>query len=913
MKRLLSTVPLFFLLTSFAFAATAQQEQRIVNNVRAIFGQAEWAWPDTGRVPRICGTSTILEAKLRFNELSPSAQAALRPLLAARPVQQKTYDTPSGHFRIHYDTTGSDAVRDAALRNAQSIPVWVDTLSRALDSIWQKEIVQMGFRAPVRDDFYPEGEDSRFDVYLKGLSAAFLGVTIPDLTDPPPCDPTIFGPLCNRATAYIILDNDYDVLPYNDPLYGIGPSGGMRVTAAHEFFHAIQFAYNVFGFETVNGNAMQYWQEATAVWMEDQVYNEINDYLQYLLYWFRAPELSFRSFSDDFFNPDPNVQNRVFRPYALGIYGQYLSKRFPSPSYGYSAVRRVWERMAAVTGFNLFDALDYALGTEGSNFLSSLQEFYRWNYFVGPKVPLAPSDTLYGSEAAVWPTFDQFRRVDSTAAYPTQFPRVTLSCNSCHPTVIKFFCAPCSVNAVGFPCSTKCQPSCLYIPYRLSNSAFCVNDIEDLGASYLNLQNPGTGPYVNFAFNSDTGRPAPWFAAVGGYHGPSRGYTHLTGAGTQANGRVDDLFFADFGLYSELVVMVMNNELLPAGASRQNSAYAYFASVENSAVRPSIAPTDTFVTFSAIEGGSNPPPFDLFISNGGGGTLAWFARKLTGAGWLSFNPKMGGANSAITLSANISGLAANLYSDTLVLEGNASNAPRRIIVHLNVTSPGDSLVQISDNLLIFDAVFGQGPLPPQSFSVFKGGAGTRNWSVSLNPQPVWLSAAPLFGTDSATVLVSVDADSLPVGAYAAELAVTANASNSPQNVRVRLNVLEPQDTVQDSLPQQISPILDPRPNPFLLAASEKIFFPLDLRDFPGNWDVQMVIFSVAGEIVDNFKYPTPLAGGPAGFYPTVLNWDGRNVGQERVASGVYFCKMLLREAGGSQKLERVLKIALIRQ
>jgi|GEM_PF-2808221 len=575
MKRLFSTAALFFLFTASVFAITAQQEQLIVNNVQAIFSQAELVLPDTSRVPRLCGMSTILEAKLHFDELSPSAQAALQPLLSARPVRQKIYDTPSGHFRIHYDTTGSDSVRNATIRNAQGLPVWVDTLARALDSIWTKEVTQMGFRPPVGDSFYtPNGGNGRLDIYLENLGLG-LGATFPD---------SVGGVLGNRATSFIILDNDYDVYPYNDPQSGIGPSGGMRVTAAHEFFHAVQFAYTAYGAEVVGGNLKPYWYEATATWMEDQVYNEINDYRQYLLFWFRAPALSFRNFSSDYFNPNPDVQNRVFRPYALGIYGQYLSKRFPNPSYGYSVVRRVWEQMATVTGFNLFSALDAALAPMGYNFISSLQEFYRWNYFVGAKVPLNAPDTLYGAEAAAWPSFELFDQVDSTSNYPTQHPEVFVPCISCHPTVIKFFCAPCFVNTVGFPCSTKCPP-CRFVPYQPTNVSVinCVNDIEDLGASYLNLQNPGGGSFMEFALVSDTARPAPWFASAVGYNTGSRTYTFLSNQATDPSGKIPEVFFGDFGNYTEIVVMVTNSELVSSGAKRDSSAYAYSANVDSAA------------------------------------------------------------------------------------------------------------------------------------------------------------------------------------------------------------------------------------------------------------------------------------------------------------------------------------------
>lgn len=579
MKRLFYAAALFFWLTASVFAITAQEEQLIVENVRAVLGQTALELPDTIPVKRICGTPTLMEAKQRFSELSPQAQRALSPALFARPVLQKSYDHPSGRFRIHYDTTGSGAVRNALIdANLNGVPDWVDTLGFVLDSIWNKEVIQMGFRAPVRDSFYaPNGGDARFDVYLDELGGAILGYTAPDSAG---------GVLGNRATAFMVLDNDYAGIPgYTDP---DGPRRAIRVTAAHEFFHAIQFAYTVYGAEAVGGDVKPYWYEASAVWMEDQVYNEINDYLQYLPFWFDAPELSFRSFSQDFgFDP-----YRAFRPYAMGIYGLYLSKRFPNPPYGapvppggHTVVRKIWENMASVTGFNLFSAIDNALAPVGSNFISSLQEFYRWNYFVGGKVPLNAPDTLYGAEAAAWPTFELYDQVDSTSNYPTQHPEVFIPCNQCHPNVIKFFCAPCFVNTVGFPCSTKCPPSCRFVPYQPTSISVinCVNDLEDLGASYLNLQNPGGGSFIEFALVSDTARPAPWFASAVGYNTGSRTYTFLGNQATDPQGRIPEVFFSDFGNYTEIVMMVTNSELLPADSARQNSAYAYSANVDSSA------------------------------------------------------------------------------------------------------------------------------------------------------------------------------------------------------------------------------------------------------------------------------------------------------------------------------------------
>lgn len=589
MKRLLLTAGALFSLFSSSWGMTAQEENLLVRQTLSMFGGSSEGLIDTTHPPaRACGTPNIMQAKHRFNELSSASQALLRPVLASRPSLPSFFDVPllTGQtgpgFRIHYATSGTDSVRNASvdLRGFGSglpngVPDWVDTVGLVLDSIWIREVGQLGFRSPESDAFYPAGDGPRFDVYLQNLGPLFLGATYPDSAG---------GVLQNRSTAFIVLHSTFNVSPYSGQPNG--PQRAMRVTAAHEFFHAVQFAYNAFGSEVVGGNVYPYWYEVTAVWMEEQVYNDINDYIQYLPFWFRSPELSFRTFSFAFgFDPD-----RAYHPYAMGIYGLYLSKRFPSPPYGYSVVRRIWENMATVPGFNLFSAIDNALAPVSSSFRASLKEFYQWNYFVGRKTPISPPDTLYGSESAVWPTFDRpsggdQSHIDSTDVYPTLFPEFTVPCQSCPRQSAAFFCGPCTVSGPGsYPCSTKCPPYCRFVPYQPTSSVVCLNDVEDLGASYLTLQN--VNRKSTFAFdllgdptrnNSINRAPTTWFAAAAGFDSTSRTRDFLTSDVSNSSGRIPELFFDEIGNYNEVAVMVMNDTLLPPDSSRKSSTYAYSA------------------------------------------------------------------------------------------------------------------------------------------------------------------------------------------------------------------------------------------------------------------------------------------------------------------------------------------------
>ncbi|MEW6419257.1 MAG: LamG-like jellyroll fold domain-containing protein [Nitrospirota bacterium] len=89
----------------------------------------------------------------------------------------------------------------------------------------------------------------------------------------------------------------------------------------------------------------------------------------------------------------------------------------------------------------------------------------------------------------------------------------------------------------------------------------------------------------------------------------------------------------------------------------------------------------------------------------------------------------------------------------------------------------------------FTATYG-GPNPPnQDLSISNTGGGTLGWSVS--DDAAWLSLSPTSGTDSGTVMVSVDITGLISGTYNATITITATgATNSPVNIPVTLTITD---------------------------------------------------------------------------------------------------------------------------
>ncbi|MGN6251731.1 MAG: MXAN_6640 family putative metalloprotease [Marmoricola sp.] len=134
---------------------------------------------------------------------------------------------------------------------------------QVLENVWSTEIGRLGYRPPLTDDVAPPGDTDpadvpKIDIYLVDLRPlGYYGY----------CSPDDNAPHLRQMPAYCVLDNDFAD-------YGTAPSRALEVTAAHEFFHAVQFGYNL---------AQPKWfMEGSAVWMEDQVYDSINDYLQYV-------------------------------------------------------------------------------------------------------------------------------------------------------------------------------------------------------------------------------------------------------------------------------------------------------------------------------------------------------------------------------------------------------------------------------------------------------------------------------------------------------------------------------------------------------------------------------------------------------------------------------------------------------
>lgn len=200
---------------------------------------------------------------------------------------------------------------------------------------------------------------------------------------------------------FCVVDNDFSAEQFPAPSVSGLPA--LQVTMAHEFFHAIQAAYDF-------SNEERWLKEGTAVWIEDEVFDDVNANYGYLVESpLHQPEISLDALQD-------GGDAQDFE------YGSWIFWRFLSEYYGTrEVIKEVWERVAEGTGGDLtaVQALEEVLPRKDPNddrcflyctetsFRRVFSEFAFWNlsfpdiyeeglgYFEVLKGRLAPLDAEY--------------------------------------------------------------------------------------------------------------------------------------------------------------------------------------------------------------------------------------------------------------------------------------------------------------------------------------------------------------------------------------------------------------------------------------------------------------------------------------------------------------------------------------
>lgn len=238
---------------------------------------------------RVTGPVASGDATFAFRDLARSIDAlpkAERARAASYLARPKATRTKCQTVCLHWSISGSN-------RSSSS---FVKTALKTMDHV-ASTYVDAGYRKPLADG--RAGGNGKLDVYLRNIGGqGYYGYCTSDS-----------APRGGKhvTPAYCVLDNDFSrrEFPTNSP------TKNLQVTGAHEYFHAVQFAYDY--------DEDRWMMEATATWAEDELYTGINDNLQYL----QSSQLTTPSRSLDVFDPKGTWQ------YGDWIFFRYLSEAFP--------------------------------------------------------------------------------------------------------------------------------------------------------------------------------------------------------------------------------------------------------------------------------------------------------------------------------------------------------------------------------------------------------------------------------------------------------------------------------------------------------------------------------------------------------------------------------------------------------
>jgi len=350
---------------------------------KALAIQTPWILPEEYRPtePISDGTLLVLEVLSELPETNPETQYCVKYLFASpkerenmsEPVldnvtlsrisiteigmiyyQAKTnseYSTPEGHFVIHYSSNGKRAPNYD-----------IKKLGEYLEESWSVEVDNLNYNPP------DLGSNGKLDVFVWNLDRGSCGVAYPPIL---------------IDEGYILINNDFSWAINDDPAGDT--TGAMKVTAAHEFFHHIQFKY----INVLQNLGKGWWLDSSATFMEDEVFDEVNDYKNYL--------------SSFYSSTDHSIGDGEYG----GGYERVILNIFLKESYDNGnpdIIKEVLDELGVFTSPE--GSVSKAVEKRGHNMKDFMHDFSLWNFMTGTRYQPG-----YYEEGSTFPTFNNFQKL----------------------------------------------------------------------------------------------------------------------------------------------------------------------------------------------------------------------------------------------------------------------------------------------------------------------------------------------------------------------------------------------------------------------------------------------------------------------------------------------------------------------
>ncbi len=269
--------------------------------------------------PPHCGMPLKHGLKRDWNQLESATQKTLAKQLALPALSGTELTYPSQHFVIHYTTSGIDAPNVTGANGINyytglglnDTTAWAANVSETFENVYM-ESGNRGYHMP---------PNSPYHIYLKNLSTENqYGNTTPADYMSTPSYPYAYS-------SFIQIDKDFTNYRFSPNTYS--PLKLTQITAAHEFHHAMQNAYN-YHFDV-------WYAEASSNWYEDELYDNVNQDYNCLGNWIGSSSKSL------------DIAVTTASQTLEAGYSRWIFNRFMAENHNtISVVKSFWEALRAL-------------------------------------------------------------------------------------------------------------------------------------------------------------------------------------------------------------------------------------------------------------------------------------------------------------------------------------------------------------------------------------------------------------------------------------------------------------------------------------------------------------------------------------------------------------------------------------
>lgn len=359
-----------------------------------------------------CGTLQAVQQHRKSAKIHPLAREAASSCTADN-YYEKVLSRKTEHFQIFYTDKGPHKASDE----------FIDSVASSVEFAWNFHTKQLGmlpplgtstthhYRQEVEEGLYPVEiidigmlRDSRY--ILGGICSGCYGLTLPSETEAEHSqliiDNDFYGTLSSGAPKDTILADGKECVYnlstielHNDAhnySYVKNWDKGIRVTAVHELYHAVQLRYlDMFTY-------WSFWFEASASGIEEIAAPEIDDYYSYL------PTM---------FNLAGTPLDQMTEQYGAGIFLIYLHNFVNKKTDKF-----IWEGFARNPENNFQHQLKSFAESQNLSADSLFHDFATKVSFSGKRHIFTDSTSLISADQGYWPEYNYFKNSSSSSFDP---------------------------------------------------------------------------------------------------------------------------------------------------------------------------------------------------------------------------------------------------------------------------------------------------------------------------------------------------------------------------------------------------------------------------------------------------------------------------------------------------------------